>query len=887
MDDDSDDWTIRESPSDGESPYVMISPDGPILYLDRKAISVTECKISDPMEGNYDFPFPDISSVSYNSDGRILNATAWLEYPPEPSLNNTDSPHSFITNPNISQVAYSIDVVDAQNESLLEAVDEHKKFGQRNLVDFRLYKNESGHITVKDNPAYKIVYTYTGGQTEICKKCSSVDILTIKDGKLYVFEYFGDIHRLHEFLPTVQKIVNSTDIGNQTYENPIMGINMTYPVGWNKKEVTTFGQNFTFFQPGMEHSIISGVGVGITAYPIPNNQSLAEARDTRLTFLKNLQDFELVQSETIRLAEKSGHTLEYTHSTSNGVKTGVFEIITINDGVFYLFRYYAELPKYLDYSPIVQEMIDSLRIGQPNGLSKKQPNISDSLALYENSEYLFRMQYPADWFVNETLDDPSDLVFFVAPPVGDKDKFSGTLLISIDNSAAVDLGESKNLTDYANFRKNAYSTLPNYNLVGYDTNITISNKPSYKLTYKFRSSDFGTIMKMEEYGIMAYSDKIFRIQTLAESSEHSNYQPTFQKMIGSLQLIIPTLEYKNGYLRMEYPYNWAKRENTIHTGFENNTISGVEFLSPVEGPFYYYKKYRMDIDYDYTYKRQEHAFPYTIQYGASKPYPNWTKAINEWSPDGTYQNGFPTFKTLRNVTHDKGFIEEGRGYVLWEIDLDSLNLPNQFYVTIGTEETFVKDGQMCILEDFTDLVGSPPPEYSILISPAFLRDVRPGEEKNVKVEVKTNSTLPFYLSLVAEERDLILEFEPNEISGTPGGTTTSNLKIKVLPNATRDKQHTFSIYANIILTPTFNPNNSTSANITKFSDFTMIVLPPKDLGDQINEIWNRFGSSLSGFGALLATLLGIAGTLGGWLFSRRKAKQKDKSDHLREEYRSS
>jgi hypothetical protein len=99
------------------------------------------------------------------------------------------------------------------------------------------------------------------------------------------------------------------------------------------------------------------------------------------------------------------------------------------------------------------------------------------------------------------------------------------------------------------------------------------------------------------------------------------------------------------------------------------------------------------------------------------------------------------------------------------------------------------------------------------------------------------------LGLVAEERDLILEFEPNEISGTPGGTTTSNLKIKVLPNGAREKQYTFSIYANIILTPTFNLNNSTSANITKFSDFTMTVLPPKDLGDQINEIWDKFGSS--------------------------------------------
>jgi hypothetical protein len=77
----------------------------------------------------------------------------------------------------------------------------------------------------------------------------------------------------------------------------------------------------------------------------------------------------------------------------------------------------------------------------------------------------------------------------------------------------------------------------------------------------------------------------------------------------------------------------------------------------------------------------------------------------------------------------------------------------------------------------------------MILSPPVIQDVRPGEEKNVKVEVKTNSTLPFDLTFSASEKDLELTFEPNKIPGTLGGITTSNLKIKALPTATGNKSH--------------------------------------------------------------------------------------------------
>ncbi len=142
------------------------------------------------------------------------------------------------------------------------------------------------------------------------------------------------------------------------------------------------------------------------------------------------------------------------------------------------------------------------------------------------------------------------------------------------------------------------------------------------------------------------------------------------------------------------------------------------------------------------------------------------------------------------------------------------------------------------MNDRTDLVSSPPPEYSISLSPASLTGMRPGDEKNVEVQVKSNSTLPFDLTLSAIEKDLELTFNPNKTAGVPGGITTSNLHIKVQPDATVEKQHTFPINADINLRPTFNPTNASVANITKISDFTVNVAPPLDWKQQINEAWS-------------------------------------------------
>ena len=50
----------------------------------------------------------------------------------------------------------------------------------------------------------------------------------MKDGKLYLFMFWGENQRYNELLATALKMFNSTDIGFQLYENPTLNVQVKY-----------------------------------------------------------------------------------------------------------------------------------------------------------------------------------------------------------------------------------------------------------------------------------------------------------------------------------------------------------------------------------------------------------------------------------------------------------------------------------------------------------------------------------------------------------------------------------------------------------------------------------------------------------------------------------
>ncbi len=95
-----------------------------------------------------------------------------------------------------------------QNISL-EALNNASVDNLRNsLVDFELI--ESNATTIAYNPAYKIVYSDRVEQDER----KTMQVLSIKEDKVYLLTYSAEASRYDRYLPTIQKMIDSFRIGD-------------------------------------------------------------------------------------------------------------------------------------------------------------------------------------------------------------------------------------------------------------------------------------------------------------------------------------------------------------------------------------------------------------------------------------------------------------------------------------------------------------------------------------------------------------------------------------------------------------------------------------------------------------------------------------------------
>ena len=254
------------------------------------------------------------------------------------------------------------------------------------------------------------------------------------------------------------------------------------------------------------------------------------------------------------------------------------------------------------------------------------------------------------------------------------------LSIFIDNSP----GENTTLKSDLNRTIHGLRSLPNFDLIDSKSNSTLAHNPAYTIAYKY--SENGKIYKIREFGTIIGNDKVLRLQYVAPEDKFEKRIQGVQHTIDSLELNVPTLKHKTSDFTVEYPYNWAVGKAFIPIGYKpEDVLTSSTFFSPIKGPYYFGKTYRLGIDYDFPYKGNGNGkqFPYTALFYANRntTNPTWTKLIEEWSLDGNMKKILYNGTQSKNETQTKGFIEEGKGYITIPLDLKSLNLPDQFYIS--------------------------------------------------------------------------------------------------------------------------------------------------------------------------------------------------------------
>ena len=257
---------------------------------------------------------------------------------------------------------------------------------------------------------------------------------------------------------------------------------------------------------------------------------------------------------------------------------------------------------------------------------------------------------------------------------------------------------------------------------------------------------------------------------------------------------------------------------------------------------------------------------------------NWTTIVEEMPPTTNET------KILAKKSYSNGsFFNEEKKYVELSLDLSDATYPNQYSLLFYTIYVFIKDGRLCGLSDISNRVYVPPPDFTMSTSPSRI-DLRAGDERTVSLQIKSNTNTRSEVVLSTNQTDEVeLALSPNKTSIPPNGLITSRLYVKVSDDAT-PFEYLLPISANMSI-PTESRirgtmgsdimRNSISANTTENSNFTLTVIPPLSVAEQLKIFYDSWLSPISGIWTFLVGVGAVIIPVIIRLYARKKSKDKN------------
>jgi hypothetical protein len=269
---------------------------------------------------------------------------------------------------------------------------------------------------------------------------------------------------------------------------------------------------------------------------------------------------------------------------------------------------------------------------------------------------------------------------------------------------------------------------------------------------------------------------------------------------------------------------------------------------------------------------------------------SWNKTLIEHSAAGEMSSG--EYRSVDNSEIKRSFSSyfgngtdeivpwKQKGYVNLSLDLARLNYPDQYDLFFYTYDFFIKNGQLCRLDDATQRVFVPPPQFALSTLPASV-ELRPGEETNIQVQIKanTNLTSPQVLLYSNSTNGIGLHFNSNRTAIPSSGVSTSHLNIKI-PQYITPAPYTLPIFANVSIPmdiklrrsiATGEVLNSLPQNLSRVSYLTVIVNQPLRWDEQIKDFWDKLGSPIT-------FIYGIIAVAVPWILNdiRKKLKKRNR-----------
>jgi hypothetical protein len=380
-------------------------------------------------------------------------------------------------------------------------------------------------------------------------------------------------------------------------------------------------------------------------------------------------------------------------------------------------------------------------------------------------------------------------------------------------------------------------------------------------------------------------DKAYDIAYYALPDTYEKYLPRIEEMINTFGVVLPasdvpaknqsdimsnSLNYEGSGIKISYPLDWVKEES------KNNDVTTIIFRSPfedkrLEKPSWHEITFTMAIDIDSVhdvgtdYRVIFSRIPHNVWTG------NWTRQVQEVS---AYDNT----RILEEYNHTGFFDKTDPSHILFSFDLSNANSPKQYKAVFYATGYYVKNHLFCTLIDTTNWVIIPPPDFRMAAESSSLL-LRPGEEKNVRLDLRGDSDLESEAIITPHNsytKDIDVSVSPDKTSISPSTPGSSTLHIKALDGAVA-KPYTFPVSANISF-PTSITNrggetfsNNRSVSITETSNVTLTVLPPYTFQQHLANFTKDWVTPVSGLWTFLA---GVGVVVAPWILGMYRKKRK-------------
>jgi hypothetical protein len=254
----------------------------------------------------------------------------------------------------------------------------------------------------------------------------------------------------------------------------------------------------------------------------------------------------------------------------------------------------------------------------------------------------------------------------------------------------------------------------------------------------------------------------------------------------------------------------------------------------------------------------------------------WVKTIDELVPRGSS-------RSLNLTQNYLNFFQPGKAFIDIPLELSTLHYPNQYVIFFYISNIFVRDSYLCRLNDITDKVHIPPPEFNLTTSKNSLQ-LRPWETQNTELQIKSNTKIysQFHLS-TNEPEGINVKLVPNQTAIPAQGISATQIKITALDNAT-EGSYTVPIISKISfpLKVQFQgisqdiPNSNSSVSIFQNTTLAVNILKPLSISEHLNDFYTMYVVPIGGIWSFIVGVIAIISPL--ILNKKRKSRRRQREN---------